>query len=268
MTDIRNVLLSTKKIIYQIFGFEEILFDGTFKKKKSFSRYYCILVVMLFILADIGHVVETNFRYNPKYSVTHQVTSLAYMIVLTLSVVLPIISESFININEKIQVHCKFIEIHEMLSLKPFIESEFFVRTIANCSAFVVMNTVQMICSIIYWHNSWYGMYFSVRTSVITMIILEILTEINTCIHYISLLNETLLSNYSQKIIEHDTQIDFGITTLYPINKKVQLFQINRNSEIDCIKIYDMISDIIKIISLRLTYTVNKTNNILIFWRK
>lgn len=136
--------LSLKTCIYRICGFRTLIFDGNFRKNTSLSRYYSIIVTLLFVLAEIVNMVQSNFRYDPQHSTTHQVISLAYIVASATCAVFSILSESFININEKLQVHNKFLQIHNLLSTRPFEASEFLVHVRTNFVIFLIINTIQM----------------------------------------------------------------------------------------------------------------------------
>lgn len=263
MKNPQDILLSSKKILYQIFGFQTLIFDGTFKKTTSISPFYYAFVAFLFVVADVIHVVQTDFKHDKKHTITYQVTLATFILVSGSCLVLSILSESFINIKEKTQVQNKFLEIYKMLSSKPFVESDFLVLTRRHLFVFVIMNTVHATYAMLFWaERLYYGIYFAVRSLVIAMTILEILTEICTCKHFVALLNESFISHYSQKIKDQDT-IDFQETKLFPKiprdNEILNELEPKNNSEttIDYLKIYDMLNDNVKLISLRFTYTVH-----------
>lgn len=259
MKNIQSILLKSKRIIYQICGFQALILDGTFKRNNSVSRYYSVFVAMLFVLAEVVNMVYTRLRQDPKHSKTHQVTAIAFIFISASCVVLSIISESFIMIKEKIQMYNKFLDIHQMLSSKPFIESELIVLIKNNFYVFVILNTVQVTFITLVWEEVLYGVYFSIKTVVMSMTVLEIVMEINTCRYYVSKLNESLVSRYDTKIKQDE--IDFGKTSLYARNdennEKVRQIERNKKSEIDYTNIYDMLSDNIKLISQRFIYTVH-----------
>lgn len=260
MKNIEKNWFSFKTYIYRICGFRTLIFDGTFRKNTSFS-YYSILVALLFILAEIVNMVQSNFRYDPKHSKTHQVISLAYIVTSATCAVLSIVSESFININAKLQVYNKFVQIHDILSKKSFKASDSAVDMKTYFIIFLIINTIQMVSTALNSKNVWYKVYYDIRTLVIILTILEILTEINTCRNYVKTLNEVILSRYS-KNIKGQNAIDFGKTNLYTgveINyERDQLLIENLKTEIDYAKIYDLLIESVKLISLRFTYTVNK----------
>lgn len=257
MKNTQELLLCSKKILYQIFGFQTLIFDGTFKKTTSISPFYYAFVAFLFIVADAIYIVQTDFKYNKKHTITYQVTAVASILVSASCVVLPIISESFINIKERMQVQNRFLEIHKMLSTKPFVESDYLVLTRKHLIFFVIINAVQGTYTMFLWRRLCYGTYFAVRSLVIAMNILETLTEIYICKHYAALLNDSFMSHYSRNIKDQDT-IDFQETQLIPkIATDNEISDEKKLDIIDYTKIYYMLIDNMKLIALRFTYTVN-----------
>lgn len=261
MNNTQNTLLSIKKVVYQIFGYQTLIFDGTFKETTSIYPIYYAFVAFLFVVADIIHVVQSEFKYDKTHAITHQVTTVAFILVSASCVVLSIVSESFIYIKEKLQVQNKFLEIHKMLLSKPFVESDFLVFTRTQSIFFIVIIALQAANTIALWGRFCYGTYVAIRSMVIAMTLLEILTEIYTCKYFVALLNQSLVSQYSHKIKEQNTT-DFQETKLFPKIARDdeildELLSKNCSEIIDYTKIYDMLNDNAKLISLRFAFTVN-----------
>lgn len=261
MKSIHAIFLKSKRIMHEICGLQAVILDGTFKRNTSAYRYYSVFVAMVFVLAEIVNMIHTNLMQDPQHSKTHQVTAIAFICISATCAVLSILSESFITIKEKIKMYNKFLDIHQILLSKPFIESELIVLIIKNYYIFIILKTVQVTFITLVWREVLYGVYFSIKTLVMSMTVLEIVKEINTCRYYVLKLNESLVSRYAQKIKGQDG-LDFRKPSLFArteeYNEKVQQVESNGNSEIDYANIYDMLGDNIKLISQRFTYTVCK----------